>query len=1142
MKILLMMTLSGSALTLFLLFLRYVVLRRMPSTIYYYAWLFVLLRFVLPLPGLIPSFSRPAAPETPVYSETYTREPEEQLPAGLVTQTGVPNTMPAAPSVSQTYVQPEEKTESSAQALRKAVISVDWRSPKLWLSVWAAGVFVYLGMTAYAYISFIKRLRRKMHKPDSFTKELYSAMPGRKPALFRSGMLRTSLMFGVFSPRIVLPEHLNDEEDIVNVLHHELMHYRRRDILYKWIAAAVLAVHWFNPIIWLVQKELNSACELSCDEMLLRSMTRYEKQSYGNTLLSMAANASLPARVVATTFSTDKKNLKERLEQIMHYKKSKTRVLAAVLALLLLAGCSAVAGPAADKVSGEPKQSDENRPVVKVSSVDEMLKAIAPDTVIELSAGEYDLSTASDYGEDTHSSYYSWNGVWSDDKQISAELVISKVSGLTIRGAGPGETTISAVPRYANVIKFIGCHDLSMSDFTAGHTKEPGLCAGGVLRFESCGDVSVTGCGLFGCGTIGVDAVDTFGIDISGCSIYECSYAAVNLYMCRDAKVENCSIYKHGTREGTGSAMELFSTYYTDGFIICGNSIYENATQSLLKLNYTKNAVFISNEVHDNRFGGAVFSFDQYVPLIDGCSFVNNGQIYQWVLSDGTYPCDITGRSLEAKDFETMKFREIDLETAVKPAPAAAAAEVRPGGSIEVGTMDEFLSAIGPDRTIILNGELFDLSAATNYGSTGGEYYTWQPGFDGPQLVIWDVDGLSIQASAKDSKATTLSAIPRYANVLSFQNCNDLQLIGFTAGHTKEPGSCAGGVLEFQSCNNVKVDNMRLFGCGILGIQASNCATVGVLRTEIYECSQGAARFYRTDGIVFDSCDIHNVQSPALVFNECGDKVWNGEPISGLNGEYDVDKNGSLTQPARGNMMPESAAQPDEELIYDEKGQLSIVRETIPGEGIRETRYFYSEDGCYRWEIWLNDELRSINIYEEFELDPTGENSFPLRRSTYNGESVLQGYQLYKYDYDKQTKRIETYSADGTLVSYRIQESSNNWSYLLSDILYSPDGTVLEALTYPKPGINVFFYTKDITGSGITTKLSSNETITLRAEAPVGSGVFTWTVDREGIYELSPNKDGSECVLRQIGIYQGFVYITVERDGIQGSFYCVAMP
>ena len=250
MKILLMMTLSGSALALFLLFLRYVALRRMPSTVYYYAWILVLLRFALPLPGLIPSLTAAAVPESPVYSETYTREPGEQMP-GLMNQTDVPNTLPVAHSVSQTHVQTEEKTESSALALRKAVVSIDWRSPKLWLSIWATGAVVYLGMTAYAYISFIKRLRRKMHKPDSFTKELYSAMPGRKPALSRSGMLRTSLMFGVLSPRIVLPEHLDDEEDIVNVLHHELMHYRRRDILYKWIAAAVLSLHWFNPIIWL---------------------------------------------------------------------------------------------------------------------------------------------------------------------------------------------------------------------------------------------------------------------------------------------------------------------------------------------------------------------------------------------------------------------------------------------------------------------------------------------------------------------------------------------------------------------------------------------------------------------------------------------------------------------------------------------------------------------------------------------------------------------------------------------------------------------------------------------------------------------------------------------------------------------------
>ena len=172
------------------------------------------------------------------------------------------------------------------------------------------------------------------------------------------------------------------------------------------------------------------------------------------------------------------------------------------------------AGPAAGQASNEPEQRDD-RPVVRVSNVDELLEAIAPDTVIEIASGEYDLSTASNYGSDTHSAYYSWNGVWSEEGQTNAELVIGNVDGLTLRGEGLGKTVISAVPRYANVIKFIGCRNLTVSNLTAGHTEEPGQCAGGVLRLESCSDVSVNGCGLFGCGTIGVDAVKTFGLAIT---------------------------------------------------------------------------------------------------------------------------------------------------------------------------------------------------------------------------------------------------------------------------------------------------------------------------------------------------------------------------------------------------------------------------------------------------------------------------------------------------------------------------------------------------------------------------------------------------------------------------------------------------
>ncbi len=893
MKTLLVLTLSGSVLALLLLGLRYFALRRMPSTVYYYAWLLVLLRFALPLPGLVPTTFETKATETPVYSETYIQDYNEQIP--VLPESAVPGGVSAVSSEPQISVPAEETPETQTTTFtHKTTRSMDWRSPKLWLIIWAFGAALSLGLTVLAYLRFTIRLRHALHRPDRFTREVYASIPGRKPALFRSNAVRTPLMFGVFIPKIVLPEREYDEELLLNILRHELMHYHRFDTLYKWVANVILSVHWFNPLSWFIRKELNRACELSCDEMLLRSMTRGEKQSYGNTLLSMAATSALPAGVVATTFATEKRNLKERLVQIMDYKKSGARMLAAVLALVLLAGCGIAAGPAAS--AGEVSTSPADDNAIRVTNVDELLAAIAPNTVIELAAGEYNLSAASNYGADTHSSYYSWNGVYSNNEE-AAELVIQNVDGLTLRGAGLEETTIAAVPRYANVIKFVGCHNLTVTNLTAGHTTEPGFCSGGVLRLESCTDTIISGCGLYGCGTIGVDANDTNGLRISGCNIYECSYGAVNLHTCCDVQIENCNVYHHGTREGQGAAVSVFSAYYSDGVVINSNSIFENATQYLLQLTYTKNAAFLSNGVHDNRFESAVFQFAQYGATVDGCSFTDNGTIRNWVYSSGVYANDITGKLLDASDFEAMKLREIDPNLAFVPASVPSAAEVRPGGSVVVTTIDELLAAIGPDRTIVLDGEIFDLSTASNYGSVGGEYYFWNQSYDGPELVIKNVSGLSIRANSDDPKATALAAIPRYANVLNFENCDDIVLIGFTAGHTKEPGSCSGGVLNFRNCNNVRTDGMRLYGCGILGIQASNCTTISVMRTEIYECSQGAAQFFQTDGINFVDCDVHDVPSPAFRFTECGDKTWNGEPLSGLTGMYDVSSDGTLSEP-----------------------------------------------------------------------------------------------------------------------------------------------------------------------------------------------------------------------------------------------------
>ena len=101
-------------------------------------------------------------------------------------------------------------------------------------------------------------------------------------------------------------------------------------------------------------------------------------------------------------------------------------------------------------------------------------------------------------------------------------------------------------------------------------------------------------------------------------------------------------------------------------------------------------------------------------------------------------------------------------------------------------------------------------------------------------------------------------------------------------------------MLNLDGCSQVLVEGMRLYGCGILGIQTAGCTGLSVLRTEIYECSYGAGRLFATNGIRFEGCDIHDVPSPAFSFTECFDLTWNDTAILESSGFYNVNDQGSL--------------------------------------------------------------------------------------------------------------------------------------------------------------------------------------------------------------------------------------------------------
>lgn len=213
------------------------------------------------------------------------------------------------------------------------------------------------------------------------------------------------------------------------------------------------------------------------------------------------------------------------------------------------------------------------------------------------------------------------------------------------------------------------------------------------------------------------------------------------------------------------------------------------------------------------------------------------------------------------------------FQVTVRPVISGAQAQVH------VSTADEFLAAIAPDTEIILDAALIDLSEATGYGEGEGEYYYWHEEFDGPELYITGVSNLTIRGGGNDRTANVLSAVPRYADVLSFENCSNIYVTGFTAGHTKEPGSCAGGVLHFWNSQDILVENCGLYGCGIVGVQGDSSRNMQIIGNDIYECSTGGVYFSNCDDVNVDGNTFRDLGGPDFRVYGCGTITCNGEKV-----------------------------------------------------------------------------------------------------------------------------------------------------------------------------------------------------------------------------------------------------------------------
>ena len=198
-------------------------------------------------------------------------------------------------------------------------------------------------------------------------------------------------------------------------------------------------------------------------------------------------------------------------------------------------------------------------------------------------------------------------------------------------------------------------------------------------------------------------------------------------------------------------------------------------------------------------------------------------------------------------DVDTRLPQEADLVVETEPV-----VEAHPEGVVvEVASMQAFLDALGPNRTLQLAGNVeYRLEAAERGVS---DYYQWREVADGQyQLIVRNCDGLTIQGPVNEP-AYIVTEHP-YATVLQFDNCSELTLANLEIGHDPTPGFCIGAVVGLTDCADVSISDCVLFGSGTEGLRMENVAALTVSRSVITECTSRILTANSSRELTFIDC------------------------------------------------------------------------------------------------------------------------------------------------------------------------------------------------------------------------------------------------------------------------------------------------
>ena len=334
-KAFLITSLAGTAFAAVISLIRPITKKAFGYSWHYYIWLCVLLVMIMPVRFNANSISVPS----------------------VVTQAGM----------TENTVQPT--APEKPQLLQTAAVIINNRMNIL-AYLWLIGAAALMLLNVLRYIRLNVRIRENgkiIYCPEigQYTDKKINVLVWEDIA--------SPFMTGVFRPTLVLPKTKLSGEQLHNILRHEMTHFKRHDVLYKWFAEFVKCVHWFNPIAWYVSKQIAAECEISCDMAVTENMSDSEKIGYINTILFLLPTGKIRQLSLTTQMTGSKNILKRRFIMIKNKKKTGriVSVISAVIAVVMLSATVFASGVFSDLTTDDyaveiPNNGDKTEYTVKI--------------------------------------------------------------------------------------------------------------------------------------------------------------------------------------------------------------------------------------------------------------------------------------------------------------------------------------------------------------------------------------------------------------------------------------------------------------------------------------------------------------------------------------------------------------------------------------------------------------------------------------------------------------------------------------------------------------------------------------------------------------------------------------------------------